>query len=65
MLGAGERSGPLALRFFHQVRPNPTRTRVVNLAVPFPHSGQSTLNRNVSAIGLTAHLRLRVTVTVS
>jgi hypothetical protein len=65
VLGAGERSGPLALRFFHQVRPNPTRTRVVNLSVPFPQSGQSALNRNVSAIGLTAHLRLRVTVTVS
>jgi hypothetical protein len=65
VLGAGERSGPLALRFFHQVLPDPTRTRVVNLAVPFPQSGQSTLNRNVSAIGLTAHLRLRVTVTVS
>ncbi|HEY6707569.1 MAG TPA: hypothetical protein VJB61_08240 [Actinomycetota bacterium] len=65
VLGAGERSGPLALRFFHQVRPNPTRTQVVNLAVPFPQSGQSTLNRNVAAIGLTAHLRLRVTVTVS
>ena len=65
VLGAGERSGPLALRFFHEVQPNPTRTRVANLAVPFPNSGQSTLNRNVSAIGLTAHLRLRVTVTVS
>ena len=39
--------------------------RVVNLAVPFPRSGQLDLNRNVSAIGLTAHLRLRVTVTVS
>ena len=65
VLGAGERSGPLALRFFHQVQPNPTRTRVVNLTIPFPSSGQSTLNRNVSAIGLTAHLRLRVTVTVS
>ncbi len=65
VLGAGERSGPLALRFFHEVQPNPTRTRVVNLAVPFPRSGRSTLNRNVSAIGLTAHLRLRVTVTVS
>jgi hypothetical protein len=38
---------------------------VVNLTVPFPQSGQSTLNRNVAAIGLTAHLRLRVTVTVS
>ncbi len=64
-LGAGERSSPLALRFFHQVQPNPTRTRVVNLTIPFPSSGQSTLNRNVSAIGLTAHLRLRVTVTAS
>ena len=65
VLGAGERSGPLALRFFHEVQPNPTRTRVVNLTIPFPRSGQSTLNRNVSAVGLTAHLRLRVTVTVS
>jgi hypothetical protein len=65
VLGAGERSGPLALRFFHEVQPNPNRTRVVNLAIPFPRSGRSTLNRNVSAIGLTAHLRLRVTVTVS
>ena len=65
VLGAGLRSGPLALRFFHEVQPNPTRTRVVNLTIPFPRSGQSTLNRNVSAVGLTAHLRLRVTVTVS
>jgi hypothetical protein len=65
VLGAGERSGALALRFFHQVQPSPTRTQVVNLAVSLPRSGQSTLNRNVSAIGLTAHLRLRVTVTVS
>ena len=65
VLAAGERSGPLALRFFHEVPPNPTRTRVVNVTVPFPRSGQSTVNRDVSAIGLTAHLRLRVTVTVS
>ena len=36
VLGAGERSGPLALRFFHEVQPNPPRTRVVNLAIPFP-----------------------------
>jgi hypothetical protein len=64
-LGAGERSSPLALRFFHQVQPNPQRTRVVNLAIPFPRSGRSTLNRDVSAVGVTAHLRLRVTVTVS
>jgi hypothetical protein len=63
VLAAGERSGPLALRFFHE--PNPPRTRVVNLAIPFPSSGRSTLNRDVSAIGVTAHLRLRVTVTVS
>jgi hypothetical protein len=65
VLGAGERSGRLALRFFHEVQPNPPRTRVVNLAIPFPRSGRSTLNRDVSAIGVTAHLRLRVTVTVS
>jgi hypothetical protein len=38
---------------------------VVNLAIPFPQQGRATLNRDVSAIGVTAHLRLRVTVTVS
>ena len=65
VLGAGERSGPLALRFFHEVQPNPPRTRVVNLAIPFPSSGRTTLNRDVSAVGVNAHLRLRVTVTVS
>jgi hypothetical protein len=65
VLGAGERSSPLALRFFHQVPPGPRRTRVVNLAVPLPRSGASTLTRNVTAIGVTAHLRLRVTVTLT
>jgi hypothetical protein len=65
VLDAGERSGPLALRFFHEVPPNPTRTRVVNLTVTFPRSGQTTLSREVSAIGVTAHLQLRVTVTTS
>jgi len=65
VLGAGERSGPLALRFFSQVPPAPTRTRVVNLTVSFPRSGQATLNRDVTALGLTAHLRLRVTVTAT
>jgi hypothetical protein len=63
VLGAGERSGPLALRFSSQLPPAPTRTRVVNLAVSFPRSGQATLDRDVSALGMTAHLRLRVTVT--
>jgi hypothetical protein len=38
---------------------------VVTLTVPFPRQGQVTLERNVSAIGLTANLRLRVTVTAS
>ena len=65
VLGPGVRSGPLALRFFHEVQPNPPRTRVVSLAIPFPSSGRTTLNRDVSAVGVTAHLRLRVTVTVS
>ena len=65
VLGPGVRSGPLTLRFFHEVQPNPLRTRVVLLTIPFPRSGQSTLNRDVSAIGVTAHLRLRVTVTAS
>jgi hypothetical protein len=65
VLGAGERSGPLALRFFSQAPPGPTRTRVVNLAISFPRSGQATLNRDVTALGITAHLRLRVTVTAA
>ena len=65
VLGAGERSGPLALRFFSQVPPGPTRTRVLNLAISFPRSGQVTLNRDVTAVGITAHLRLRVTVTTT
>jgi hypothetical protein len=65
VLDAGERSSPLALRFFHEVPPNPTRTRVVNLTVTFPRSGRTTLSREVSAIGITAHLQLRVTVTAS
>jgi hypothetical protein len=65
VLAAGEQSGVLALRFFHQVAPNPARTRVVNLTVPFPRSGQAGLSRDVTAIGVTAHLQLRVTVTAS
>jgi hypothetical protein len=65
VLRAGERSGTLVLRFFHQVQPDPPRTRVVNRTVPFPASGQTTLERDVFAIGVTAHLRLQVTVTVS
>jgi hypothetical protein len=65
VLGAGERSSPLALRFFHQVAPNPERTRVVNLTIPFASSGQTGLTRTVTAVGVTAHLQLRVTVTAS
>jgi hypothetical protein len=65
VLGAGERSSPLALRLFHQVPPDPRRSRVVNLAVPLPRTGESTLFREVSAIGVTTHLQLGVTVTVS
>jgi hypothetical protein len=64
LLGAGQRSGTLTLRFVAQVEPGPQRTRAVDLAIPLPGSGQTTLSRDVPAIGLTAHLRLRVTVTV-
>jgi hypothetical protein len=65
VLGAGTRAGRLTLRFIHDVPPEPSRTRLVDLTVPFPVQGQATLERDVSAIGLTAHLRLRVTVTAS
>jgi hypothetical protein len=65
VLGAGASSGPLTLRLFHEVPPDPPRTRSVSLAIPFPRSGQATLSRNVTGAGITAHLRLRVTVTVT
>jgi hypothetical protein len=66
-LAAGASGSPLALRFIHQDRPNdPQRTRVVNLALSYPSPGTSAiLNRNVTAIGITVHLRLRLTVTRS
>ena len=62
-VAAGVTGSPLTLRFFHQVQPNPQRTRVVNLAISYPSPGTSTvLTRDVTAIGITVHLRLRVTV---
>jgi hypothetical protein len=65
-VAAGVTGSPLALRFFHQVQPNPQRTRVVNLGITYPGPGTSTvLTRDVSAIGVTVHLRLRLTVTRS
>jgi hypothetical protein len=65
-LAAGATGAPLELRFFHQVPPNPQRTRVVNLAITYPRAGTSTfLTRDVTAIGVTVHLRLRLTVTRS
>jgi hypothetical protein len=66
-LAAGASGSPLALQFIHQDRPNaPQRTRVVNLALSYPSSGTSViLNRDVTAIGITVHLRLRLTVTRS
>jgi hypothetical protein len=65
-LAAGVTGSPLALRFFHQVQPSPQRTRLVNLAIIYPSPGTSTfLTRDVTAIGVTAHLKLRLTVTRS
>jgi hypothetical protein len=64
-VAAGVTGSPLALRFFHQVPPNPQRTRVVNLAITYPRAGSSFLTRDVTAIGVTVHLRLRLTVTRS
>jgi len=65
-LAAGATGAPLELRIFHQVQPNPQRTRVVNLAITYPRAGTSTfLTRDVTAIGVTVHLRLRLTVTRS
>jgi hypothetical protein len=65
VLDAGQRSGTLTLRFTSQVPPGPQRIRLVSLTVPFPSSGASTLTRDVTAIGVTAHLRVRATVTAA
>jgi hypothetical protein len=65
VLGAGASSGPLTLRLSHEAPPDPPRARSVTLTIPFPRSGQATLSRNVTGAGVTAHLRLRVTVTAS
>jgi hypothetical protein len=65
-LAAGAGGSLLALRFFHEVPPNPQRTRVVNVAIPYPSPGTAvTLTRTVTAIGVTARLTLRVGVTRS
>jgi hypothetical protein len=65
-LAAGAGGSPLALRFIHEVPPQPQRTRVVNVPISYPRPGTSvTLNRDVTAIGITAHLTLRVRVTRS
>jgi hypothetical protein len=65
-VAAGATGPPLTLRFFHQVQPNPQRTRVVNLAITYPNAGTSTtLTRDVTAIGVTVHLRLRLIVLCS
>jgi hypothetical protein len=61
VLAAGEQAGTLTLRFVSRVPPAAQRTRQVSLTVPFPDTGASTLTRDVTAIGLTAHLRVRAT----
>jgi hypothetical protein len=65
VLGAWASSGPLTLRLSHEVPPAPPRTRTATLTIPFPRSGQATLSRQMTGAGITAHLRLRVTVTAT
>jgi hypothetical protein len=65
VLGAGTSSGPLTLRLVHEVSPDPSQSERADLTIPFPRSGQTTLSRSVSGAGITARLRLRVTVTAS
>jgi hypothetical protein len=65
-LAVGAGGASLTLRFVHEVKPNPQRTRVVNVPISYPAPGTFvTLDRAVTAIGVTAHLGLRVTVTRS
>jgi hypothetical protein len=65
-VAAGTTGSPLALRIFQQPPNGQQRTRVVNLAITYPSPGTSTiLTREVTAIGVTVNLRLRLTVTRS
>jgi hypothetical protein len=65
VLSAGASSGPLTLRLIHDLPADPTQVRRVDLTIPFPRSGQLTLTRTVFGAGISAQLRLRVTVTAS
>jgi hypothetical protein len=58
VLGAGASSSPLTLRLSHEAPPDPPRTRLVNLTIPFPRSGQTTLSRVVSGAGLLGGIEL-------
>ena len=65
-LTIGTDSAPLALQFFHKPPSSPLRTGQTSVGVDFPEPGRTiTLRRDASAVGVTAHLQLRVTVTIS
>jgi hypothetical protein len=65
-LTIGTDSDPLALEFFHQPPSGALRTGQTSVGVDFPEPGRTiTLQRDASAVGVTAHLQLRVTVTIS
>jgi hypothetical protein len=62
-VAAGAGGSPLALRFIHEAQSGQRRSRVVNVPISYPSPGTSAiLDRSVTAIGLTAHLTLRVRV---
>jgi hypothetical protein len=66
VLTIGVDRAPLALRFFHRVPPDPQRSAPARVAVDFPEPGRTvTLTRTASAVGVTAHLTLKVTVSIS
>ena len=65
-LAAGAGGATLQVKLYYQEPAEPQQTGVAGIAVSFPGPGRSaTLTRTVSRFGVTAHLTLRVTVTIS
>jgi hypothetical protein len=65
-LAAGAGGATLSVKLYFQEPGEPQQTGVAGIAVSFPSPGSSaTLTRTVSRFGVTAHLTLRVTVTIS
>ena len=65
-VAAGDTAANLTVQLAHQVPPGPPRTGTAQVPVDFPQPGRSTtFTRDATRVGVTAHLTLRVTVSLS